>query len=76
MRKIRMLKALRISALLLVLAGPAHASDVLTPPAPQPPTQSAVAQEEPAADGYLTDDTKYAMTEITLDMLAVLPSLF
>jgi hypothetical protein len=70
-----MLKALRISALLLVLAGPAHASDVLTPPAPQPPPQSAVA-EEPAADGYLTDDTKYAMTEIALDMLAVLPSLF
>ena len=70
-----MLKALRISALLLVLAGTAHASDVLTPPAPQPPpSQSAVAQE-PAADGYLTDDT-YAMTEIALDMLAVLPSLF
>jgi hypothetical protein len=75
MRKIRMLKALRIPALLLVLAGSAHASDVLTPPAPQPTTQSAVAQE-PAADGSLTDDTKYAMTEIALDMLAVLPSLF
>ena len=71
-----MLKALRIPALLLVLAGPAHASDVLTPPAPQPPPpQSAVAQE-PAADGYLTDNTTDAMTEIALDMLAVLPSLF
>lgn len=70
-----MLKALRISALLLVLAGPAHASDVLTPPAPQPPPQGAVAQE-PTADGYFTDDTAYTMTEIALDMFAVLPSLF
>jgi hypothetical protein len=74
MRKIGMLKALRIPALLLVLAGSAHASDVLTPPAPQPPTQSAAAQEP--SDGNLTDDTKYAMTEIALDMLAALPSLF
>lgn len=70
-----MLKALRISALLLVLVGPAHASDVLTPPAPQPPPQTSVVQE-PTADGCLNDYTTDAMTEIALDMLAVLPSLF
>ena len=70
-----MLKALRISALILVFVGPAHASDVLTPPAPQPPQQSTVAPE-PSADDYLTCDTTDAITEIALDMFAVLPSLF
>ena len=69
-----MLKALRTSALLLILVGSAHASDVLTPPAPQPP-QTATAQE-PTTDGSTTYDTTYAMTEIALDMVAVLPSLF
>jgi len=34
-----MLKALRVSTMLLVLAGSAHAGEVLTPPvAPPPPT--------------------------------------
>ena len=70
-----MLKALRISALLLVLVGPVHASDVLTPPAPQPPPQTTVVQE-PITDGYLNDSTTETLTEIALDLLAVLPSLF
>jgi hypothetical protein len=74
MRKTRMLKALRISAMLLALVSAAQASDVLTPPAPQPPPQTIVAQEP--TDGSAFDYTTETMTEITLDMLAVLPSLF
>ena len=70
-----MLKALRISAMLLALVGSAQASDVLTPPAPQPPPQTATDQG-PTTDGSFTNDTPDTVTEIALDMLAVLPSLF
>jgi hypothetical protein len=36
-----MLKAIRVSAMLLVLVGSAYAGEVLTPPAPQPPPTNA-----------------------------------
>lgn len=68
-----MLKALRISAMLLVLAGSAQAGEILTPPAPQWP-RTLVAQEPAAEDStdYVTTPT---LTIIALDLLAVLPSL-
>lgn len=36
-----MLKAIRVSVMLLALVGSAHAGEVLTPPAPQPPPTNA-----------------------------------
>jgi hypothetical protein len=71
MRKRRMLKALRTSALILALVGSAHAGDVLTPPVPQPPPNIVI--QEPTTDDSVTSDT---LNGIALGLLAVLPSLF
>ena len=60
--------------MLLALVGSAHASDILTPPVTQPP--HTVLAQESATDGSSADDTTETMTEIALDMFAVLPSLF
>lgn len=38
-----MLKAIRVSVMLLALVGTAYAGEVLTPPAPQPPPTNAAA---------------------------------
>ena len=59
-----MLKAVRVSAMLLVLVGSARAGEVLTPPAPQPQTNTV---QEPTTD---------SLTQTVLDLLAALPSLF
>jgi hypothetical protein len=59
-----MLKAVRVSAMLLVLVGSARAGEVLTPPAPQPQANTV---QEPTTD---------SLTQTVLDLLAALPSLF
>jgi hypothetical protein len=69
-----MLKALRTSAMLLVLVGSARAGDILTPPAPQPP--QTIVTQEPTADDSVVSDTPDMLTGIALGLLAVLPSLF
>jgi hypothetical protein len=74
-----MLKAIRVSAMLLALVGSAYAGEVLTPPAPQPPPTSAV--QEPTDGATLngdisTPDVSESLTQITLELLAVLPSIF
>ena len=68
-----MLKALRTSAMLLALVGAARAGEVLTPPA-APPLNQNIAQQ-PAKDGYTDADAPETLTQIALDLLAVLPSL-
>jgi hypothetical protein len=68
-----MLKALRTSAMLLALVGAARAGEVLTPPAAPPPSQNIVQQS--ATDGCTADDAPETLTQIALDLLAVLPSL-
>jgi hypothetical protein len=68
-----MLKALRISAMLLALVGTAHAGDMFTPPVVPPHT---VVVEEPSPVDSSANDTPYTLMEIALDLLAVLPSLF
>lgn len=71
-----MLKAIRVSAMLLVLVGSAHAGEVLTPPAPTTPPQPARTAQEPTLNGIMsTPDVSESMTEIALELLAVLPSL-
>jgi hypothetical protein len=70
-----MLKALRTSAMLLVLVGSARAGDVLTPPAPQPPPQDIILQE-PTVEDSIATDAPDTLTGIALGLLAALPSLF
>ncbi len=68
-----MLKALRTSAMLLIIAGSAQAGEILTPPAPQQP-QTIVAQE-PTTDDSTETETTPTLIIFALDLLAVLPSL-
>ena len=67
-----MLKALRTSAMILVLVGSAHAGDILTPPAPKPP-QGIVFEP---IDDSIDSNTPDTLAGIALGLLAVLPSLF
>lgn len=74
-----MLKAIRVSVMLLVLAGSASAGEVLTPPAPQPATT--ITAQEPT-DGVTfngelsTPGVTESLTQTALELLAVLPSIF
>lgn len=68
MRERRMLKTIRVSAMLLALAGSVYAGEVLTPPAPQP--QGATVQEPTMND----EDTIGAMDTLTQIILTVLAS--
>lgn len=69
-----MLRALRIFAMLLALAGTAHAGDIYTPPIAPPPQNAAV--EQPASEDLPADDTTGTLTKIALELFALLPSLF
>lgn len=79
-----MIKVIRASALVLLLACSTQAGIMQNEaPAPPPPSQPATAVQEPAAttgeptaNGYIQDDTADSLTQIALDVLAVLPSLF
>jgi hypothetical protein len=78
-----MLKAIRVSAMLLALAGSTYAGEMLTPPAPQPPpastAQEPVAQttiQESVTQPTTEDATQVGVTEIALDLLTLLRSLF
>jgi len=68
-----MLKAIRVSAMLLALVGPTYAGEMLTPPAPQPMTTSTA--QEPTGGEMHTPGVSESLTQIALDVLAVLPSL-
>jgi hypothetical protein len=79
-------KAIRASVLVLLMVCSARA-DWMQNGAPAPPAnatstaegsaaQPAPAAQEPAADAAATDDTRDGLTQIALELLAVLPSLF
>ena len=72
----RMGKAIRASALILLLTCTARAgwmgNESPTPPPPQP---ASVAQE-PTTDGDISTTSVESLTQIALDLLAVLPSLY
>lgn len=70
-----MRKTISVAALLLALTCPAYAGDIQND-SPKPPTNAA---QEPTG-GEMTaseipDDTANTLTQITLDLLAVFPSL-
>ena len=79
-----MLKAIRVSTLILLLACSAQAGYMQTgSPAPPPPSQPASAAQEPTdatdeptANGYMQNGAPSGLMQIALDMLAALPSLF
>jgi hypothetical protein len=66
-----MRKTLSASVLLLALCYPAFAGDMPTPPVPEPTK----AVQEPTGDGIIHGNNTDSLTEIALDILAVLPSL-
>ncbi len=84
-----MLKPIRVSALILLLACSAQAGYMQTgSPQPPPPSQPANSVQEPIGtsqetsangymqNGYMQNDASSGLTQIALEMLAVLPSLF
>lgn len=86
-----MLKAIRVSTLILLLACSAQAGYMQNgspepPPPPPAPPVSAVQEPTNAPDetnangymqnGYIQNDAPSALTQIALEMLAVMPSLF
>ncbi len=60
-----MLKALRTAVLLLALVCSAQAGEMLSPPAPQPPPQSA---QDMTTDG----DMHFPLVQLALNLLALL----
>lgn len=78
-----MVKAIRASALILLLACSAQAGYMQNDtPAPPPPQPASAVQEptggvqEPTTGGEVSTDVSDSLTGIALDLLAVLPSLF
>ena len=67
-------KAIRASALILLLACTAQAGWIQND-SPAPPPQPTNAVQEPTADGWIQNGVADSLTQIALDLLAVLPSL-
>jgi hypothetical protein len=77
-----MRKTLGISLLVLLLTGSAAAGEMpnLSPAPPPPQSGNAVqepmsAADEPTLDGIIPNEAADSLTEIALDLLALLPSL-
>jgi hypothetical protein len=77
-----MRKTLTTGLLLLAFSCPTLAGEMLTPPAPTPP-QSASAIQEPTGGempngymqtGIMPNDAPSGLTQIALELLAILPS--
>lgn len=78
-----MRKTFRASVLVLALCAPAFAGDILNPSNPQPPSQNAVAEEQPsvtvegqATDGGTQNETADSLTETVLSLLESALTLF
>jgi len=76
-------KTIRTSALVLLLACSAQAGVMQNEtPAPPPPQPANSIQEltdvtdEPTTNGYMQNDAPSGLTQVALEVLAVLPSLF
>ncbi len=79
-----MVKAIRVSVLLVLLAFSAQAGIIQNEtPAPPPPSQPVSTTpvptgegDEPTDDGIMQNEAPSGLTQVALDVLAVLPSLF
>lgn len=75
-----MRKTLGVAVLVLAFCCPALAGEIPNPPAPTPPRPASAIQEptnEPTLDGEMLTPpgVSESLTQITLELLAVLPSL-
>jgi hypothetical protein len=70
-----MQKAMRVCGLLVVLAYSVRAGVILTPPAPQPPPQSATTEQEPEG-GEMQCGQPETITQLGLTLLNSALSLF
>jgi hypothetical protein len=70
----KMQKVISVAVLLMALTCSAYAGDMPNgSPAPPTPTNAA---QEPTADGWMQNDAADSLTQVALDLLAVLPSLY
>lgn len=69
-----MRKTISVVALLLALTCPAYAGEI--PNFTPAPPQFNNAAQEPVTDGDMPNDSADRLTEIAMELLAVLPSLF
>jgi hypothetical protein len=69
-----MRKSLGICLLILLLTVPTVAGEMPND-RPAPPPQPTSAVQEPTLDGIMSNDTPDSLTQIALDLLAVLPTL-
>jgi hypothetical protein len=72
-----MRKTLPTAALMLLLSCPAFAGEMNNPnsPTPPPPTVEEPAGDTTLSDGAATSDASAPLMQITLELLAILPSL-
>jgi len=69
-----MRKTLQVLALMLAVSASAYAGDMQFP-VTDPPPQSATAVQAPTASGNMQNGAADSLTQIALNVLAVLPSL-
>jgi hypothetical protein len=70
----KMRKVISVAALLLALTCSAYAGDM--PNGSPAPPQPANTVQEPTTDGEMQNGVAVSLTQIALDLLAVLPSLY
>jgi hypothetical protein len=68
-------KAIRASVLVLLLTCSVRAGWIQNG-SPEPPPQPTNVVQEPTTDGEIQNDAADTLTQIALDLLAVLPSLY
>jgi hypothetical protein len=69
-----MRRTLKTATLVIALSCPAFAGEMETPPVPQPPPPS-TAQKSTTGDKTDTETPSDSLTQFTLNLLALLPSL-
>jgi hypothetical protein len=70
-----MRKALSVSALILAFVCSAHAGEIQNDFTGTPPQSPATVTQQPTTDREIQNDAAATLTQVALDMLAVLPSL-
>ena len=70
-----MRKTISVAALLLALVCSAHAGEMQNE-SPAPPSQPTNSVQEPTTDGDMPNGVAGSLTQIALDLLTVLPSLY
>jgi hypothetical protein len=71
-----MRKTLTTAALLLALSCTALGGEIQIPPIAPPDSPQANTPQEPTTNGWIQSESADSLTQIALDLLAALPSLF